>query len=216
MQIIYGITPQADDAALLLRKNEDMFESFTSPALTASAQHTIATTLTAEEAFEGTWIGGLQNWVDGLPEALQWLGVIGVSTIPLIESYTGTFLGVLIGMPWWAALLCAIVGNTIIIAVLVYGAHSIRAAITRRREPQELSEKQVARRAKIKKNLDRFGVPGVSILGPLALPSQFTAPLMVSFGASRNLVMIWTFVSIVLWGALFALLGVGLLNLLAG
>ncbi len=74
-----------------------MFESFTASAQTA------ATTVTPEGAFEGTWVGGLQSWVDGLPEALQWLGVIAISAIPFIESYSGPALGMISGIPWWVA-----------------------------------------------------------------------------------------------------------------
>lgn len=186
-----------------------MFESFTASAQTAAA------TVTPEGAFEGTWVGGLQSWVDGLPEALQWLGVIAISAIPFIESYSGPALGMISGIPWWVALIAGIIGNTAAVAILVYGAHSIRAALTRRRSEEELTEKQLRRREKIRRNLDRFGVPGVALLGPIALPSQFTSPLLVSFGANRNLVMIWMFVSIVLWGLFSIGLGFLVLSLLS-
>lgn len=189
-----------------------MFES--SALAFSSGTFTLASNTAAQGAMEGTWIGDLQNWVDGLPEALQWLGIIAIAAIPFLESFTASLLGVLISMPWWAALISGIIGNTAAVAILVYGAHGIRTIITQRKAPAELSDKQVARRAKIKKYLDRFGVPGVSILGPLALPSQFTAPLLVSFGANRNLVMLWMFASICLWGGLFVLLGIGILALL--
>nr|WP_028464015.1 hypothetical protein [Nesterenkonia alba] len=179
--------------------------------LTLSETATLASSATA---MEGTFLGDLQAWVDGLPEALQWLGIIALSAIPFLESYTGGLLGVLIGMPFWAALASAVAGNTISVAVLVYGAHGIRSAVLKRQEPKEYSPRQQARRDKAKRLLDKFGVPGVSILGPFALPSQFTAPLMVSFGASRHWVMLWMFISIILWGAGFALLGVGLIHLL--
>ncbi|GAA4918180.1 hypothetical protein [Nesterenkonia rhizosphaerae] len=162
---------------------------------------------------EGSWISQLQNWVDGLPEALQWLGVVAIGAVPFIESYSGPFIGMIVGLPWWVALICGVLGNAAAVAILIYGAHGIRSAVTKNAEPKELSEKQIARRAKIKKYFDRFGVPGVAILGPFALPSQFTAPLMVSFGANRHLVMIWMAVSIVLWGLLSVGLGFAFLYL---
>lgn len=190
-----------------------MFESFSTLAL-AYETHALAADVTPQNALEGTWIGGLQEWVDGLPDALQWLGIIAIAAIPFIESYSAPFLGVLLGMSWWSALIAGVVGNTAAVAVLTYGAHGIRSALLRKKNG-EPTEKQRARREKTKKYLDRFGVPGVAILGPFALPSQFTAPLLVSFGASKHLVMIWMFVSIVLWGVLSVLLGVGLLALLS-
>lgn len=186
-----------------------MFESLNTLLIDA---HTLAASA-PQDALEGTWVGGLQEWVDGLPEALQWLGIIVIAAIPFIESYSAPFLGILIGLPWWSALISGVLGNTAAVAVLTYGAHGIRSAILRKKD-DDLTEKQQARRAKIQKYLDRFGVPGVAILGPFALPSQFTAPLLVSFGANKHRVMIWMAVSIVLWGVLSVLLGLGVLYLL--
>lgn len=165
---------------------------------------------------EGSFWGNLRSWTESLPESLQWLGIILISAIPFVESFFGTFIGVIAGMPVWAAVLAAVIGNMLSLVLVVYGAHWIRTAILKRKKPKELSEFQTKRRAKAQRLFDKFGVPGVSLLGPLALPSQFTAPLMVSFGANRHLVMIWMFVSVVIWGVGFALLGIGFLQLISG
>ncbi|MGO1522998.1 MAG: small multi-drug export protein [Nesterenkonia sp.] len=165
---------------------------------------------------EDTWIGQLRLWVDGLPAALQWLGLILISAIPFIESYGGGFIGVIAGMPVWAAIVSAVIGNALSVAMLVYGAHWIRTQVLKRRQPKELSDRQLKRREKARRLFDKFGVPGVSLLGPMALPSQFTAPLMASFGANRHLIMLWMTVSIIVWGVGFVLLGIGFLNLIAG
>lgn len=165
---------------------------------------------------EDTFLGGLRSWTQDLPRALQWLGIILISAIPFVESFFGGFIGVVIGMPFLAALAAAVLGNMLSLVLVVYGAHWVRGAILKRQRPKELSEHQQKRRAKAQRLFDKFGVPGVSLLGPLALPSQFTAPLMVSFGANRRAVMIWMFVSVVIWGLGFVLLGIGFLNLIAG
>lgn len=87
---------------------------------------------------EDTWIGQLRLWVDGLPAALQWLGLILISAIPFIESYGGGFIGVIAGMPVWAAIVSAVIGNALSVAMLVYGAHWIRTQVLKRRQPKEL------------------------------------------------------------------------------
>ncbi len=165
---------------------------------------------------EDSFWGQLRGWTESLPETLQWLGVIAVSAIPFFESYGGGFLGVLIGMPLWAAIIAAVVGNMLSLTIVVYTAHGMRSAVVKGREPREMSEGKRKRREKAKRLFDKFGVPGVSLLGPFALPSQITAPLMVSFGANRNLVLIWMLVSVIVWGTGFALLGIGFLNLISG
>jgi hypothetical protein len=45
----------------------------------------------------------------------------------------------------------------------------------------------------------RFGVPGASLLGPLAIPTQFTAAILVAGGSPRRWVLLWQAVSIALW-----------------
>ncbi|WP_114560977.1 small multidrug efflux protein, partial [Desertihabitans aurantiacus] len=47
--------------------------------------------------------------------------------------------------------------------------------------------------------LVRFGVPGASLLGPLAVPTPFTAALLVGGGTPRGWVLLWQAVAIVLW-----------------
>lgn len=189
----------------------------TLPALADTMTLATAMEVDPEEiAFpEGSFIAGLRDWSESLPEALQWLAIIAISAIPFMESFVGGFIGVVIGLPFWAALLTAVIGNMLALLILIYGAHFIRTQILKRQEPKELSLTRQKRREKAKRLFDKFGVPGVSLLGPIALPSQFTAPLMVSFGANRHAVTLWMFVSVVVWGAGFTLLGVGFLNIMA-
>lgn len=52
---------------------------------------------------------------------------------------------------------------------------------------------------KFRRFLVRFGVPGASLLGPLALPTQFTAALLVGSGVSKSWVLLWQGIAIVLW-----------------
>ncbi|GAB3849353.1 small multi-drug export protein [Nesterenkonia populi] len=158
---------------------------------------------------------GLQDWVEGLPEALQWLGVAALSAVPWLESYSGPFFGIIAGMPWWAALASAVLGNAAVVAALIYMTHGLRSAALSRENPEEITERKRKRREKIQRLLDKYGVPGVSVLGPFALPSQITAPVMVSFGANRHKVMVWMLISIILWGLLSVILTFWLLSVMS-
>lgn len=44
----------------------------------------------------------------------------------------------------------------------------------------------------------RFGVPGASILGPLAIPTQFTSAMLVASGTPKGWVLLWQGIAIVL------------------
>lgn len=148
-------------------------------------------------------IESLQDFTQSLPEALQWLGVMLIGAVPFVESYGGSAIGVIVGVPTALAIGAAVVGNIVSMLALVQIAHLSRAKVTSGRQPRrELSRKQ----QRIQGLFERFGVPGVSLLGQWILPSQITSSLMVSFGAARSWVVLWQVISIVVWGVSFGVL----------
>lgn len=153
------------------------------------------------------------DWLQGLAAdvhpVLQWLVVILAGAIPFVESYFASVIGILAGIPWFVAIPAAIVGNVVSMVLFVLTAAGVRKAA--KRDEREESP----RRQRLRRQFDRWGVPGVSLLGQTILPSQITSAAMVGFGASRQRVIGWQIVSIILWGVAFgvlALLGVELLG----
>ncbi|WP_221584788.1 hypothetical protein [Microbacterium sp. G2-8] len=145
----------------------------------------------------------LQSFTEDLPAAIQWLGLILLGAIPFIESYFGSFIGVVAGVNPVVAVVAAVIGNIVSMTIFVLTAHGIRTAATKNGAPKELSP----RRQKLKDRFDKYGVAGVSLLGQLVLPSQITSALIVGFGAPKNRVIFWQIISIILWGVVFAALG---------
>jgi hypothetical protein len=156
-------------------------------------------------------IDALQDFTASLPTVLQWVGVILAAAIPFIESYFGSVIGILAGINPVIAIAAAIVGNVISMLLFVLSAHGVRSKVVSGKAPKALS----ARRQKLRAQFDKYGVAGVSLLGQTILPSQITSAAMVSFGASKNAVILWQIVSIILWGVafgVFASLGVSLIG----
>ncbi|BDZ55308.1 hypothetical protein GCM10025870_23810 [Agromyces marinus] len=117
----------------------------------------------------------------------------------------------MLGLPPAVAITAAVLGNVISMLVVVLGAHRARTRIVAGREPVEASP----RRQKLRRAFDRYGVAGVSLVGQTILPSQITSAAMVSFGASRNAVIMWQVISILLWGVVcgvIASLGVSVIG----
>jgi hypothetical protein len=54
-------------------------------------------------------------------------------------------------------------------------------------------------RKKVLRWLVRFGVPGASLLGPIAVPTHFTAALFVASGIGKGRVILWQAIAIVMW-----------------
>ncbi|MCD1570098.1 hypothetical protein [Agromyces mediolanus] len=148
-------------------------------------------------------IDALQDFAGSLPAYLQWLGVMLVAAIPFVESYFGSVVGVLIGLPPAVAIGVAVIGNVVSMLIFVLTAHGVRSKVV---AGKQQAPEESPRREKLRRAFDKYGVAGVSIVGQTILPSQITSAAMVSFGASRNAVIFWQIVSIVLWGVVFGIL----------
>lgn len=161
-------------------------------------------------------IDALQDFATSFPSFLQWLGVMIAAAVPFVDSYFGAVIGVLIGLPTPIAIGAAVIGNVISMLVFVFTAHGVRAKVVAGRASASsagvaadglpASSPSSPRREKVRRAFDKYGVAGVSLIGPIILPSQFTSAAMVSFGANRNAVIAWQIVSIVLWGTVFGVL----------
>ncbi|MDT8915453.1 hypothetical protein [Amycolatopsis sp. PS_44_ISF1] len=143
-------------------------------------------------------IENLQHLVGSWPGALQWLGVALVATIPFVESYLGGVIGIVAGVHPVAAAVCAILGNAAIMIAIAFVTDSVRRRATRGKERETTPA-----RTRVKKLFDRFGVPGVALLGH---PTQISAAALIALGAPRTKVIVWELVSIVLWGTIVAVL----------
>ena len=158
----------------------------------------------------------IQNFVLGLPDPVQFLGVAAVGAVPFIESYGAATIGIAAGIPIPVAVVAAIVGNIASVLLVVYGISRVRKSISagKNDDPAASSARPGTpeRRGRVAENVKRFGVPGASLLGPIALPSQFTSAAMVGVGANRNVVAVWTGVAVALWGLAIGLAAAGLFS----
>ncbi|MDF0512395.1 hypothetical protein PX701_02050 [Agromyces sp. H3Y2-19a] len=169
-------------------------------------------------------LNALQDFASSLPDFLQWFGVMLISAVPFIDSYFGSVVGVLIGLPPAVAIGVAVIGNVLSMLGFVFVASGVRSKVVAGRAAAAgagasadslASDRSSSRNEKVRRAFDKYGVAGVSLLGPFVLPSQFTSAAMVSFGANRNAVIAWQIVSIVIWGVaagVAASLGVALVR----
>ncbi|BDZ50298.1 hypothetical protein GCM10025867_25390 [Frondihabitans sucicola] len=147
-------------------------------------------------------IENLQHFTQAFPEWLQWLAVALVAMIPFVESYTGTLIGVAIGLHPAVAVTAAISGNAVAMILIVLLTQRIRNRARRN------AAEEPARPGRVRRMVDRFGVPGVALLGH---PTQFSSAAMIGFGIPCARVITWELISMVTWGVLIAVLsGLGL------
>lgn len=186
-------------------------------------------------------IARFQELVGQVPELLQPLIVALAGAVPFIEGEGAATIGILGGLHPVVAVIAAAAGNFVCVTVLVLASSGARSAIVSRRrdraaaretvaaghsggiapvdavdhaaaghEPE--SGRKAARRAKFQRALDRYGVPGVSLLGPLLLPTQFTATMLAAGGVAKARVLFWQAVAIAGWTTLVALVVTGVVH----
>lgn len=156
-----------------------------------------------------------QSLVAQVPELVQPFIVLLAGAVPFIEGEGAAIIGVVGGIFPLTAAVAAAAGNFLSVLVVVLVSSRARAAVlSRKTAPVAASEgragtvtvleappakPQSKGRVRFMRWLDRFGVPGASILGPLAIPTQFTAALLVAGGTARAWVLLWQAVAIALW-----------------
>jgi len=94
------------------------------------------------------------------------------------------------------------------------GMPAATRVVSRDGVPESTPEKKGHRR--LKRWLVKFGVPGASLLAPLALPTMFTAATLVGTGVSKSWVMLWQVIAIV-WGTTaVTVVATGVLSVMGG
>ena len=152
----------------------------------------------------------LQEFTASLPPVLRWVGVMLAAAIPYVEAEGGAVLGIAAGLHPVIAIAAAIAGNGLALAVVVNATSAVRSGVTARRSgspatggvaviEQDEPSASDAKRARMRRVFNRYGVPGVSILGPLLLPSHVTAAAMVGFGAPKRAVLAWGVIAVGAW-----------------
>lgn len=163
-----------------------------------------------------------QDLVAQVPEFVQPLIIALAGAIPFIEGEGAVSLGIVGGVNPVVAGIAAAVGSFACVFVVVQiSARARQAIVSRHRarvavgaggvpvdEPEIAPEsaRKAARQAKFQRSFDRYGVPGVSLLGPLVLPPAFTAPMLIAVGVDKVRVLVWQAIGIVLWVVVFSIL----------
>lgn len=169
-------------------------------------------------------IVNFQELAAQVPEVIRPFIVMLAGAIPFIEGEVASVIGMVGGLNPIVAGLAAASGNFLCVLVVVLVTSRARTAVVKHNRdrvtatrnaalvpaapgykvsaPSEgaaLAQPQSKGRRRFAKWLLRFGVPGASILGPLAIPTQFTSAILIAGGTPRGWVLLWQGVAIVLW-----------------
>ncbi len=167
---------------------------------------------------------GFQELVAEVPTLVQPLVVAAAATVPYVEGEGAAAFGVLAGVDPVVAGLAAAIGNVVSVVLVVLVGGRVRASVVARRsrrrgaattapDPQaEPVDRRSKGRRRLERWLVRFGVPGTSLIAPLALPTQLTAATFVASGVRKSWVILWQVVAIVVWTGAVTAVATGVLS----
>jgi hypothetical protein len=163
-------------------------------------------------------IESFQELVAQVPEVVQPMIVMLAAAIPFVEGEGGAVIGVVGGLHPVVAAVAAATGNFLCVLLVVAVASRARTAVGDLRRSMvgvggggsrpgvdegavrtTVARAESKRRQRFNRWLVRFGVPGASVLGPLAVPTQITSAILIGMGIPPQRVLLWQAVAIVVW-----------------
>ncbi|GIO03173.1 small multi-drug export protein [Brevibacillus laterosporus] len=122
---------------------------------------------------------------------------------PMFEVIAMIPIGIFAGLNPILVSLVALVGNAITVFLLILLMEKVQIWLQNKRGDKEPSKRQQRARQLFKK----YGLPGLSILGPALVGSHLTAIMGMSFGATRQKMLLWIGISLVAWTGLAMVIG---------
>ncbi|MEY3442760.1 MAG: hypothetical protein RLZZ519_1041 [Bacteroidota bacterium] len=146
-----------------------------------------------------------------MAEFLQWLSVIGMSTLKVIPALV---MAMAYGMKHWQIFVGLFSGSMIGVGFFTFfGLRIIKWRKERRRRLGIVKPLNYRKARKYKRMWIRFGLPGIALLTPIFFGPAIGAVIAVIFERNQMRIFAYMGVSIAIWSAVFALLGHQVLEL---
>ncbi|GAB4035361.1 hypothetical protein [Spirosoma gilvum] len=127
----------------------------------------------------------------------KYISVIIASTIKFIG---GPLTGVALGLNWLETVVCTTLGMMLSVVVVTYAGAALQALIQRYRSAPP---KRFTRRTRLAIRIwKRAGMAGIALLTPLILTPIGGSVLAVSFGVKRGRLLLYMFISGILWAVI--------------
>lgn len=125
------------------------------------------------------------------------------AAFPWLEIALVIPLGIIGGLsPVWVMLL-AFTGNILTVLVVIIGFEKVKKWIDSRKSRDGKEESKRTERGK--RIWNKYGMPGVALLGPVLIGTHIAAFIGLLFGANKKNATIWMTISIALWTLIFGI-----------
>ncbi len=124
------------------------------------------------------------------------------AAIPWLEIALVIPLGIISGLsPVWV-IITAIIGNLLTVLLVIIGFEKVKEWMESRNRKKESRIKRTERGKRI---WNKYGMPGVALLGPVLIGTHIAAFIGLLFGANKTNATVWMTISIVLWSLVFGI-----------
>lgn len=154
----------------------------------------------------------LSQFTAQIPLAWQLVAVAGWSAIPFIESDVGVAIGIAVGVSPVPAVIAAVIGNWLAVMAIIVLTHKVRAKLRGDESDMPASKRE----RKVLRAVQKYSVPGASLLGPLLIGTHLNAFFMAAAGVNKRYLMLWQTIAIVAWAIVFAIIMAGVMAAVKG
>ena len=125
-------------------------------------------------------------------------GFLSVFFLAMLELWAAVPAGFALGLPALAVGLLSAGGSIVGVVVLAFAGGRLRAWLLAKR-----GNPAANREGRLYRVWERWGVPGLGLVGPLLLGAPLAALAGIALGAPRGRLVLWCSLGAALWTALF-------------
>lgn len=125
----------------------------------------------------------------------QFVAIFIIAFIPFFEVLPAIPIGALLNLPIIPTIIIGVIANFISVMLVVVFSSYVKSKFSKNKQGHFVNK----RFEKAKKYFNKYGVPGISLLGPFFGISHIGAIVCILADADKKKLMLWQFASIVLW-----------------
>ncbi|UOE95030.1 small multi-drug export protein [Alkalihalobacillus sp. LMS39] len=142
------------------------------------------------------------NFVDTL---WAYVLVFLLAAAPFFEAYGVIPLALIAGLSPIPVIILGLAGNIFTVYLVILFINKIKE--WRKKKKGDDEEKAPTKRTiRAQKLWNKYGLPGLAMIGPLVVGSHLTAFMSLTFGGTKRKTAYWMTASIVIWSITFAIL----------
>ncbi|MFD1706376.1 small multi-drug export protein [Siminovitchia sediminis] len=129
----------------------------------------------------------------------EYILVFLLAAVPWIEIAAVIPLGIIRGLQPVLVVILGFTGNLLTTVMVIFLFESIKNYLFKKGKREGNGKRQ----ARAKKIWNRYGLPGLTLLGPVLIGMHIAAFIGMTLGASKGWTLLWTVISLFLWSIIF-------------